>query len=92
MVTVLEAVTEAVLTVNVVVEEPAGTVTLVCTVAAELLLDSGTTAPPAGAAAVSVTVPCDEFPPTTLVGLRATEDRAAGTAVTVSDAVLVTPT
>jgi hypothetical protein len=39
------------------------------TVAATLLLDSTTTAPPAGAAALSVTVPCEELPPVILVGL-----------------------
>jgi len=42
-------------------------------VAAELLSDRVTTIPPAGAAAFSVTVPVDELPPTTLVGLMLTE-------------------
>ena len=49
--------TAEVLTVNVAVEEPTGTVTLPNTVAAGLLLDKETTAPPEGAAEVSVTVP-----------------------------------
>ena len=49
--------TAEVFTVNVVVEDPAETVTLASTVAAALLLESETTAPPVGAAAVSVTVP-----------------------------------
>ena len=47
-------------------------VTLAGTVAAEvLLLDSETTAPPAGAGALRVTVPVEVLPPTTLVGLNA---------------------
>jgi hypothetical protein len=42
-----------------------------------LLLESVTTAPPVGAAAVNVAVPVDEAGPTTLVGLTDTEDRLA---------------
>jgi hypothetical protein len=49
--------TELVLTVNVAVVEPGATVTLVGTVAAELLLDNETTALPEGAAELSITVP-----------------------------------
>lgn len=65
------------------------TVTLTGTVAADvLLLDSVTTAPPAGAGPFSVSVPVDELPPLTEVGLSATEVRFA--AVTVKVAVLVT--
>ena len=47
---------------------PAATVTEVGVVAAPFELPSCTTAPPAGAAAFSVTVPETLFPPTTLVG------------------------
>jgi hypothetical protein len=48
---------------------PAATVTLAGTVAtAVLLLDSVTTEPPDGAGPLSVTVPCDEMPPVTVVG------------------------
>jgi len=90
-VTGVEDDTVDVFTVNVAVEEPGETVTLASTVAAALLLESETTAPPAGAAAVRVTVPCDALLPTTVVGLRAIEDSAAGTAFTVREAVLVTP-
>src|SRR5215210_2850257 len=66
-------------TVKVALVDPAGTVTLAGTVAAAvLLLESATDAPPAGAAEVSVTVPVDELPPVTPVGLRLSEESAAG--------------
>jgi hypothetical protein len=71
IVTVLDVVTALVATANVAVVLPAGTVTLPGTVAtAVLLLDRVTTAPPAGAAALRVTVPVDVPPPPTLVGRR----------------------
>ena len=57
MVTGVDEETADVFTVKVAVEDPAETVTLASTVAAALLLESETTAPPVGAAAVSVTVP-----------------------------------
>jgi len=54
---------------------PAGTVTLCGTVAAfVLLLESDITAPPEGAAALSVTVPCEKLPPVTLVGFNVSDD------------------
>jgi hypothetical protein len=60
MVTTATDVTAFVVTRNPTVVAPAGTVTLAGTAAtAVLLLDSVTTAPPAGAAALSVTVPVD---------------------------------
>ena len=92
MVAVVAAVTAAVVAVNVALLAPAATVTLAGTVAAALL-DSDTTAPPAGAALVSVTVPVEEAPPVTLLGLSATVFRLAGggTGVTVSVAVRLTP-
>jgi len=69
MVTAVEAVTVLVVTVKLALLAPAATVTLAGTVAAPvLLLVSVTTAPPVGAAPLNVTVPCDVFPPTTLVG------------------------
>jgi hypothetical protein len=53
--------------------DPAGTVTLGCRLAtAGLLLDSETTAPPAGAALDSVTYPDVLLPPVTLDGLTVT--------------------
>ena len=82
-----------VVTANVFVVAPAATVTEPSTVAAlALLLLSVTTAPPAGAALVSVTVPVLPALPVTAVGLTLTPTRAAGPAgFTVSVAVLTTP-
>ena len=62
---------------------PAATVTPVGTAAtAGFALVNVTTAPPLGAALVNVTVPCELFPPTTLVGFSASEEStgAAGAA------------
>ena len=70
---------------------PAGTVTDAGTVTYDELSDSVTTAPPVGAAPVSVTVPCEGLPPVTLAGLKLTELRVAAAGVTVSVAVRVTP-
>lgn len=83
-------VTAVVATLNVALVAPAATVTLAGTVATAVsLLDSVTTAPPAGAAAVKVAVPCDELPPITLAGFSAIADNdgpvATPDAFTVSD-------
>jgi hypothetical protein len=68
--------TASVVTVNVRLVEPAETVTLDGTVAADvLLLDSATTLPPDGAAPDSVTVPVDDVPPDTLVGFSDSDER-----------------
>ncbi len=95
MVTVVEAETALVLTVNVALVAPAATVTLAGTRATVvLLLESATCAPPAGAGPLNVTAPVDEFPPVTLVGLNVSEASvgAGGAAgVTVSEADLVAP-
>jgi hypothetical protein len=94
IVTAVDVVTVCVVTVKVALLDPAAMVTLDGTLAAVvLLLASVTIMPPPGAAPVSVTVPCDEFPPTTLAGLRATDERVtlAAAGETVSVAVLVTP-
>ena len=90
MVTGVLLTTELVLTVNVAVVDPAATVTFEGTVAAAvLLLVSVTTAPPVGAAPFSVTVPVDDAPPVTVVGLTLVEEIAADGTVTVSPAVCV---
>src|SRR5437588_679708 len=94
MVTGVDVVTALVLTVNVALLAPAATVTLAGTVAVDvLLLVRVTAAPPAGAGPLSVTVPVEEDPPLTAVGLSAKIGRAAGRdrGATVGGAVLVTP-
>ncbi len=62
-------------TVKVALSEPAGTVTDAGTVALGLLLASVTTAPPAGAPAVNVTLPVEATPPTTLEGVSVKEPK-----------------
>jgi hypothetical protein len=73
IVAVVSDATAVVVTANVAVVAPAATVTLAGTVADALLLERVTTAPPVGAAALSVTVPVELAPPTRLVGARATD-------------------
>jgi hypothetical protein len=77
IVATVEVVTAEVVTVNVRLVAPAGIVTLAGTVTAAELSDKLTTAPPEGAAALSVTVPVEELPPTTAVGLTDTADSVA---------------
>src|SRR6266851_2584454 len=91
MVTEVEVTTGLVVTVNVALVAPAGTVTpLAGTLAAALLLDRETRAPPLGAGPFRVTVPVgEEIPPVTLAGLRLREEGTGGT--TVSVAVCVPP-
>jgi hypothetical protein len=80
-----------VLTVNVALVAPAGMVTLTGTLAAAvLLLESRTWTPPAGAAAVKVTVPVEACrPPTTLAGFRVSEAMVGSGEATVSVAALL---
>ena len=91
----VEARTAEVLTANVALVPPAGTVTLGGTLPAPLLLASATCAPPVGAGPLSVSVPVEDCtPPITLVGFSESEERVGGgggAAVTVSEAVLVAP-
>src|SRR3989441_5332389 len=91
MVAEVDAVTALVVTVNVALMAPAGTVTLAGTVAAELLLDSATCAPPAGAGPSSVAVPVELLPPVTVVGFTPSAERRTGFGFTVRVAVRVTP-
>ena len=87
----IEEVTDVVFTVKVAVWLPAATVTEAGTVAAVLLLESETEAPPVGAAVLNVTVPVVDVPPVTLAGLTDTEDNATVVAgVIASVAVLLT--
>lgn len=68
--------TLCVLTVKLALVLPADTVTLDGTVTTDvLLLVSGTTTPPEGAAALRVTVPVELLRPVTLVGFRVSEER-----------------
>jgi len=93
IVTEVETRTTDVLTAKVALVAPAGTVTLEGTLAAPLLLESMTCAPPAGAGAPSVTVPVEVCrPPITLVGFSVSEETVgSGGGVTVSVADLLTP-
>jgi hypothetical protein len=81
MTDVVDAVTELVPIENVALKAPAGTVTPAGTVVTVELADSETTAPSIGAAAFKVTVPADELPATTLVGLTEIVDIATGPTV-----------
>jgi hypothetical protein len=93
MVTEVDVATALVLIVKVALLLPAGTVTLDSTLAAPLLLESITCAPPAGAGPLSVTVPVDDCaPPVTLVGLNVSEETVGrGRGVTVSEADVLAP-
>jgi hypothetical protein len=84
-----------VLTLKVALLAPTGTVTLEGTLAAPLLLESMTCAPPAGAGPLKVTVPVENCaPPITLEGFSVNEERVDEGGVvgaTASEAVLVAP-
>ncbi|HEY6329169.1 MAG TPA: hypothetical protein VI756_07520 [Blastocatellia bacterium] len=70
---------------NVADVDPAGTVTLEGTLAADVLLDkSATTAPPAGAAPLRPTVACAGVPPDTLVGFIDNADTPGAATVNVA--------
>ncbi len=92
MMTGVDVVTALVFTVNVALLAPAAIVTLAGTLAAPLLLESSTCAPPVNAGPLNVTVPVDCAPPVTLVGFSVSEERVGGACgSTVSEAVLVAP-
>ena len=84
-------VTAEVVMAKVALVAPAEMVTLGGTLAvALLLLDSETTAPPVGAAPLSVTVAVEEVPPWTDAGFSTREDTVGG-GVTVREAAWVPP-
>jgi hypothetical protein len=88
IVTEAEEATPSVVTVNVVLEEPAGTVMLAGTVAAAVFeLVSVTGDPPTGATAERVTVPVEDAPLTTLVGLKVNVETGGAGGLTVRTAV-----
>src|SRR5437016_14574248 len=92
MVTEVVVDTGLVLTVKVALVALPGTVTLAGTLATPgLLLDRLTTAPPLGAGALSVTVPVEELPPVTLVGLRLSAESVGGAGVREGEADRVVP-
>src|SRR5262249_48615097 len=74
MVTAFVAVTAEVLPGKVVLVCPCGTSTLLGTVATAPLLDRNTPTPPEGAAMFSDTVPVEELPPVTELGLSDSAD------------------
>jgi len=90
-------VTELVVAVKLALLVPAGTVTLGGTVTtAGWLVPSDTTAPPAGAAALKVTVPVEELPAVTLLGVSVREDTIGepppgGVTISVADLATVPP-
>ncbi|SRR5437867_1716007 len=85
MVTEVVVDTGLVLTVKVALVALPGTVTLAGTVATlVLLLERATTAPPLGAGPLSVTVPVEELPPVTLVGLRLSDESVGALPTTVN--------
>jgi hypothetical protein len=87
----VEELTALVLTANVALVLPVATVTFAGAVAAVvLLLVRLTTAPPAGAAPLRVTVPVELLPPVTLVGFSVSEETVSAT-LTVREAVFVLP-
>lgn len=86
------ALTVPAVTVNIAEVAPCGMVTLAGTLAAAgLELDSDTTAPPVGAAAVSVAVPVPVCPLTIVLGLTDTLLSVAVDGVMVTVVVRVTP-
>lgn len=85
MFTVVIVATALVVTMNVVVVLPAGTITEDWTCAAVLLLlERLTAAPPTGATPFSVTVPVELLPPVTNVGLSVILDSIGGFTVRVA--------
>ncbi len=82
MLAVVDAVTVVVVMVKVAVVAPAGTTTLVGTVADALLEASVTVTPPVGAGPLRVRVPVELVPPVTEVGEREIAERLGGPTIT----------
>jgi len=78
MTDVVDELTPVVVTVNVALDCPAGTVTDGGTLAGELLLVNATETPPDAAGPFKVTVPVELDPPTTEVGFKVTLMGATG--------------
>lgn len=83
MVTAVTLATAVVVTEKVALVVPAATVTLASTCAEPLLEESSTTAPPAGAGALKVTVPVEELPPVSADGFSANDETVIALAVEV---------
>jgi hypothetical protein len=89
IVTWVDVATAVVVNAKVALVAPAATVTLAGTVAEGSLLVSVTTAPPVGAAPFSVTVPVEDAPPSTVEGLKETEESVDGFTVNVVPCVVL---
>lgn len=88
----VDVATALVLIVKAAVVLPAATVTLPGTLAAPLLVERVTWAPPVGAGPLSATVPVEDCEPRTLVGFNVSEETVARSGgVTVSDTDLLVP-
>src|SRR4030042_90361 len=79
MVTGVELETGLVVTVKFALVLPASTITVLGTVATDvLLLKRETTVPPVGAWPLNTTVPWEGFPPTTIAGCKVSEATVGG--------------
>lgn len=65
---------------------PAAIVTEPCTVAEPEVLTKETTSPPVGAAELTVTVPVEDFPPTTVAGFNFSDTMTGEVTVKVAEA------
>ena len=89
IVTGVDIPTDVVVTVKLALVAPAGTVTFAGVEAAAESSERDTVMPPLGAAPLNVTVPFEEVPPTTLVGLTERADSVTVGAAAAAAAVVV---